>query len=276
MTETEITHAMPLEQLSPGRWRTVAGPEWGNPGGGLWGGYAIGLCIRVLEAEPDARGEALSLTLAYAAGLPAGPLDLRTRLIRQGGSVGVWEVELRPEGVEQIGVHAIVIMARRPQTPAFQFAVMPKTPDPESLPAPEAPSEKALHYGASTFERRTLEGFPPTPGTSSRSLTWVRSRRGPFDKALLGMVTDNSAPRAMYALGPTVRTTTLSLTAYLHATADELAALGDDFILVECEGRVGAGGASDERSSYWSRSGKLLATSEQLAWYREIPRSASE
>ena len=72
-------------------------------------------------------------------------------------------------------------------------------------------------------------------------------------------------------------TTTLSLTAYMHATAEELAEVGDDFILVECEGRVGGGGgASDERSSYWRRDGKLLATSEQLAWYRPVTRNAPE
>ena len=265
-----------LTPLAPGRWSTLAGPEWSNPGGGLWGGYAIGLAIRVLEAEPEALGEALSLTLTYAAGLPAGELDVRTRRIRQGGSVGVWEVELRPAGSEQVGVHAIVTLARRPRTAPFAFAAMPDAPAPESLPSPEAPGEAARHYGASAFERRTLEGFPPTPGPSSRSLAWVRSRRGPMDKAVLGMVTDNSAPRAMYALGPTIRTTTLSLTAYLHATAEELAEVGDDYILVECEGRVGGGGASDERSSYWRRDGKLLATSEQLAWYREIVRSAPE
>jgi hypothetical protein len=52
--------------------------------------------------------------------------------------------------------------------------------------------------------------------------------------------------------------------------------VGDDFILVECEGRVGGAGASDERSSYWRRDGKLLATSEQLAWYRPVRRSAPE
>jgi hypothetical protein len=40
---------------------------------------------------------------------------------------------------------------------------------------------------------------------------------------------------------------------------------------VEYEGRVGGGGASDERSSYWRRDGKLLATSEQLVWYRRVP-----
>jgi acyl-coenzyme A thioesterase PaaI-like protein len=268
--------AISLTPVAPGRWTTVAGEEWANPGGGLWGGYAIGLAVRVLEAEPEAVGEALSLTLTYIAAVPAGPLDIRTRRIRQGGSVGVWEVELLPAGSDQVGVHAIVTLARRPATPPFAFATMPDAPDPASLPAPAPPDEAMRHYGASSFERRTLEGFPPAPGGDSRSLHWVRSRRGPLDKALLGMITDNAAPRAMYALGPTIRTTTLSLTAYLHATAQELAEIGDDYVLVECEGRVGGGGASDERSSYWSRSGKLLATSEQLAWYRELPRSAPE
>jgi hypothetical protein len=275
MSETQ-TLPIALDAVAPGRWTTIAGPEWGNPGGGLWGGYAIGLCIRVLEAEPEAVGEALSLTLTYAAGLPAGELDIRTRRLRQGGSVGVWEVEVLPAGSDQVGVHGVVTMARRPKTPDFAFARMPAAPDPESLPSPEIPGFAQMHYGASTFERRTLEGFPPKPGGDSRSLAWVRSRRGPLDKALLGMVTDNSAPRAMYALGPTIRTTTLSLTAYLHATAEDLAEVGDDFILVECEGRVGGGGASDERSSYWRRDGKLLATSEQLAWYRELQGSPPE
>src|SRR5580704_5211376 len=275
MTRTEAL-SIPLAHVSPGRWTTLAGPEWGNPGGGLWGGYAIGLCIRVLEAEPEAVGEALSLTLTYAAGLPAGALDIRTRRLRQGGSVGVWEVEMLAAGSDQVGVHAIVTMARRPWTPPFAFATMPDAPAPETLPSPDAPGETARHYGASSFERRTLEGFPPQPSGDSRSLAWVRSRRGPLDKALLGMITDNSAPRAMYALGPTIMTTTLSLTAYLHATVQEIAEVGDDFILVECEGRVGGGGASDERSSYWRRDGKLLATSEQLAWYREVRRNSPE
>src|SRR6202789_2832472 len=274
MTSTQ-TLSIPLTPVAPGRWTTLAGPEWSNPGGGLWGGYAIGLCIRVLESESEAVGEALSRPLPYPAGLPAGAIDIRTRRLRQGGSVGVWEVELLPAGSDQVGVHGIVTMARRPNTPDFAFAKMPEAPDPMSLPAPEMPGE-ARHYGASAFERRTLDGFPPTPSGDSRSLAWVRPRHEPLDKALLGMITDNSAPRAMYALGHTIMTTTLSLTAYLHATVEEIAEVGDDFILVECEGRVGGGGASDERSSYWRRDGKLLATSEQLAWYRQLTRTSPE
>ena len=195
------THAMTLTPAGPGRWTTHAGHEWRNPGGGLWGGYAIGLAIRVMETEPDAVGEPLSLTLTYAAALPAGELDIRTRRLRQGGSIGVWEVEIHPAGSGEVGVHAIVTMARRPATPAFAFAAMPQAPSPESLPAPEMMLGAAQHFGAQAFERRSAEGFPPEPGPDSRSLVWVRSRRGPWDKALLGMVTDNSAPRAFYALG---------------------------------------------------------------------------
>jgi hypothetical protein len=220
-------------------------------------------------------GEALSLTLTYAAALPAGRLDIRTRRIRQGGSVGVWEVELCPAGTAEVGVHAIVTTARRPRTPPFAFAAMPEAPAPESLPNPEV-TGGLRHFGAQAFERRTGEGFPPTISQSSRSLSWVRSRRGAWDRALLGMMTDTSPPRAFYALGPSVMTTTLSLTVYLHATAEDIAAIGDDYVLIEYEGRVGGGGASDERSSYWRRDGKLLATSEQLSWYRERPRDPPE
>ena len=133
---TAQTLSMPLSPAGPGQWTTVAESEWRNPGGGLWGGYAIGLAIRVMEAEPEAIGEALSLTLTYAAGLPAGPLDIRTRRLRQGGSIGVWEVEILPGGSEQVGVHAIVTMARRPDTPDFAFATMPAAADPEDLPSP--------------------------------------------------------------------------------------------------------------------------------------------
>src|SRR5512143_635430 len=121
MTETE-TLSIPLAAVAPGRWTTHAGEEWSNPGGGLWGGYAIGLCVRVLEAEPEALGEALSLTLTYAAALPSGDIDIRTRRLRQGGSIGVWEVELLPAGSDQVGVHGMVTMARRPKTPDFAFA----------------------------------------------------------------------------------------------------------------------------------------------------------
>lgn len=282
--ETTISHAMPLRAEGPGLWTTTAGPEWENPGGGLWGGYPIGLTVRALEAEAEAAGaplgEPVCLTLTYVDRLPVGELFVRTRRLRQGGSVGVWTVDIGPKdagsaGSDMVSVHAVATLARRPPTPPFAFAAMPAAAAPESLPSPESPGG-SRHFGAQAFERRTSERFPIPPGGDSRSLAWVRPRLGPWDKALIGMVTDNSAPRAFYALGHGAMTTTLSLTVYLHGTAQEIAEAGQDYILIECEGRVGGGGTSDERSSYWRRDGKLLATSEQLVWYRERRREAPE
>lgn len=265
----------PLTSLGMGVWTTEAGPEWRNPNGPLWGGYSIGLCLAVVAAEPEARGEPLSITLTYVAGLSAGTVEVRTRRLRQGGSIGVWEVELRPAGATEVSVHAIVTMARRPATPSFAFAQMPDASDPEGLPLQPRPGG-SQHFGSRAFERRTSETFPIQPAASSRSTAWVRPKLGPWNKTLLGMLTDSSPPRAFYALGHTVMTTTVTLTIYLHATAEEVAAAGEDYLLVEYEGRVGGGGATDERSSYWRRDGKLLATSEQLLWYREYPRVPPE
>ncbi|MCR5875972.1 thioesterase family protein [Phenylobacterium sp. J426] len=264
-----------LTAVEPGRWTTHAGPDWKNPNGPLWGGYPIGLALTVVGTEPEAVGEPLSISLTYVAALADGEVEIRTRRLRQGGSIGVWEVDLRPAGAEGVSVQAIVTLARRPATPPFAFAKMPEAPEPENLPTPMSPGG-ARHFGAQAFERRTTETFPIQPQASSYSTAWVRPRLGPWDKPMLGMLTDNSPPRAFYALGHTVMTTTLSLTVYLHATAEEVAEAGRDWLLVEYEGRVGGGGASDERSSYWRRDGKLLATSEQLVWYRETPRVSPE
>lgn len=257
----------PLTYLAPGHWRTVATPDWCNPRGGLWGGYPIGLFTRVLEAEPAATGEPLSITMTYAAQLPAGELDIRTRCLRQGRSIGVWALELSEAGRDEVAVQGMVTMAVRPDVPGFAFATMPDAPAPESLAA-VTPPIGSLHPSVSLFERRPLDPLPPRPTGEPRTLSWIRSRQAPLDKAILGMMTDTSPPRALYAVDRITMSTTLSLTVYLHASAAELAEVGEDFVLVDYDGRVGTGGASDERSNYWRRDGKLLATSEQLAWYR--------
>ncbi len=45
-------------------------------------------------------------------------------------------------------------------------------------------------------------------------------------------------------------------------------ALGDDDLLSEAFGTRGADSTSEEHLRLWSRQGALLATSEQMAWYR--------
>src|SRR4029077_12634695 len=78
MTTSDLGMTMSFDRVAAGHWTTTAGLEWSNPGGELWGGYAIGACVRVLENEPEARGEALSLNLTYTSALASGEVDVRT------------------------------------------------------------------------------------------------------------------------------------------------------------------------------------------------------
>ena len=60
----------------------------------------------------------------------------------------------------------------------------------------------------------------------------------------------------------------MTMSVSFHATREELAGVGDDYILGEAFGVKAAWSTSEEHLRLWSRQGNLLATSQQLARYR--------
>jgi acyl-CoA thioesterase len=64
-------------------------------------------------------------------------------------------------------------------------------------------------------------------------------------------------------------TSTVSMTVHFHATPEELAEVGDSYVLSEVHCRRCEGGYFDHELKLWSRSGALLATSEQMAAFRD-------
>ena len=65
---------------------------------------------------------------------------------------------------------------------------------------------------------------------------------------------------------PTSATPTLSV--YFLGTTDEIIAAGDDYVLNEATGTRCEQSTSGQQARLWSRAGALLATTEQLCWYR--------
>lgn len=98
---------------------------------------------------------------------------------------------------------------------------------------------------------------------------WVRDVSGrPVDHLLLAYFADQYAPRSFFwGEGPRP-SATISLSVYFHATDDEIAAVGDDYILNEATGTRAEYSTSGQQARLWSRGGALLATTEQLCWYR--------
>ena len=65
---------------------------------------------------------------------------------------------------DDVGVHGIVTLARRPPTPPFAFATPAARAGAGGPAAARIIRPERAHFGASAFERRTLDGFPPKPG----------------------------------------------------------------------------------------------------------------
>jgi acyl-CoA thioesterase len=250
--------------VGEGRWSASGRDRFAQETGSQFGGYVLGLVLTALMREPSRKGAPIALTGSFVARVANAPLAITVRCLRAQSALSFWQAEVRQGDDETLCVQAAVTLAERPETPRFGWGRMPEAPAPESLPrATQGPAMVV------SFDRRLVRGFPPSPGADSTSVMWVREDDGePVDHARLAMFADLFPPRVFYALPGMRPSSTVSLSIYFHATADELAAIGPDFVLTEGAGRSGSAGTFDLTASIWRRDGLLLATTEQLSWFR--------
>jgi acyl-CoA thioesterase len=90
----------------------------------------------------------------------------------------------------------------------------------------------------------------------------------PVDHIEVAFLSDQLPPRSFYWSDGPRPSATLTMSVYFLATDEEIAAIGDDYILIEAIGTRGARSTSGLQARLWSRRGELLATAEQLAWFR--------
>ncbi len=102
-----------------------------------------------------------------------------------------------------------------------------------------------------------------------RSLTWVRENSGRLvDPVQLAYLSDVYAPRIFHISSAPRPSSTLVMSTYFLAAPEELAQVGDDYVLIEAEGTRIERSLVGSRSRLWSKQGSLLATSEQLCWFK--------
>jgi len=61
---------------------------------------------------------------------------------------------------------------------------------------------------------------------------------------------------------------TMTLGVHFLATDSDMKTVGDDYVLSEVIGTGGTDSLVGSQARFWSSQGALLATSEQLCWYR--------
>jgi acyl-CoA thioesterase len=251
-------------------WTGEADRAWAHPGG-RFGGWTAAMLLRAAMLEPRGegpeRGAPLSLTVLFTDAVRDGPIELSTRQLRAGQRLQFWRTELR-QG-DKVCAHAQATFGVRRETVSFTDAMMP-----EALP-PEDPSFSArapVRGPGWPLDQLWLtpEPWSGPKGGPARSVFWARSAAGhALDHALLATLADFGPPRVFYRRPAFQPSSTVSMSVYFHATGPEIAACGADWVLHEIDCRRCEGGYYDHQVKIWSRSGALLATSEQVAAFRD-------
>ncbi len=263
---TALDKSLALEPQGQGRWRALADPHY-EANTGMFGGWTMALLAKAVLAHPDAQGTLSAATVHYVNRVPPGSfLSVHAQRLGASRSLAYWRCDLSVEGATsgELAATATMVLANRRESDRFTEDQMPGAPPPETIETFHPPGP----FGQ-RIEMRTVLGGPPFNKPSTRSLMWQRETSGrKLDAVQMAFLCDIGPPRVWY-LGTAPRpssTTTMSI--YIHATEPELAACGDDFVLSDMIGTRIEHATVGSNAKMWSRGGALLATTEQLCWFR--------
>ena len=261
---SELEEALTLSSAGHGRHTGWADPRYESVNG-MFGGWTAALLMRAVTSTAGGETVPCALTVNYIGKVAAGT-DVAVRSYRLGGgrSLQHWAADLVVDGADDVLAHAVVVLSERRATDGHTEPAMPDVPDPESLgefhpPGPQG--ERIVH--------RPVSGYPSFNRSDTASLAWVRETTGrAVDSTQLAFLSDSYAPRPLFWSEGVRPTASITLSVYFLATEAELAAVGDDYVLNEAIGSRGVDSVSGQQARLWSRNRELLATTEQLCWYR--------
>lgn len=231
----------------------------------MFGGWTVALLLKAVLAEPEATGTPISITVNFVAAVPPGAaLALHTTRLGVTRSLSHWRCDVKLAGDDAVLATALVIMANRRDSDERTELVMPDIVPPEELEAFFPPFSKQP-----PLESRSAMPPPPFNKPDTRTLSWEKEASGrAVDVLTLALLSDLGAPRVYLVSAGPRPSATLTLSVTFLAGDAELAACGDDFILSEMVATRISQSIVGSRKAMWSRAGTLLATSEQLCWFR--------
>ncbi|MEQ8345970.1 MAG: thioesterase family protein [Sneathiellaceae bacterium] len=250
-----------LRRLQPDR------SYWNNIG--PFGGWTAALLMKAMleDAQAEHAGmQPVSQTVDYMTGLKDDPLEVAAGCDRSGRSTQFRWASLRAEGAATPAVRSSAVFGLRRPTRSFTERRMPDVPAAQDLPRLDFPTDRVAW--PAVYDMRVARGRLFSSADDMHSLTWIREADGrPLDFVSLAALVDTSFPRIYYRIGSPTPFSTVSMTSYFHATDLDLAEVGGGFVLVETAGKRAGGGFSDQHADFWSADGRLLAVSQQLAWF---------
>ena len=266
--------ALHHSDIRVGHFTGMTSPDYWNMVG-PFGGTTAALALQSVMQHPDVLGTPIALTVNYAAALEAGAFDIQATAVRTNRSTQHWTVQITQAGANgapNMTTTATVITAARRDTWGESDMPMPEASKPETVERMSiGPSGVAW---INQYEMRPFSGGIPAKwdGNLQHSETriWLRDAQPrPLDFPSLAAMSDMFYPRVWLRRAKHVPAGTVSITTYFHAGPEQLAEVGTGYLLGRAAGQQFFNGFFDQTAHLWSEKGKLLATSNQIVYYKE-------
>jgi len=238
---------------------------------GPFGGATAATLLKAAMDHPARQNLPLAMTINYCAPVAKGPFDISVSEKRTNRSTQHFAAEMK-QGDDTI-ITSTLVFAARPEGFLHTSGDMPKVKFPEEIDPPKARAPLAW---IDRFDMRFASGFPvmrkddTLPLGSARTEVWMRDEpRRKLDFVGLMNMSDAFFARPFHVLGRLIQVGTVSMTTYFHCDETDLAEVGDDYVLGIADASVFAKGYADQSAWLWSRQGKLLATSQQILYFRD-------
>jgi acyl-CoA thioesterase len=261
-----LDEAVRLEPAGEGRFVGHTSRKYWNFVG-PFGGITAATALNAILQRADKLGDPLSLTVNFMAPIKEGAFTLDTRILRSNRSTQHWAVQLGQEGEAEPALSVIAVFAARRETWALREAKAPEAPPPEAC-KPFAP-RLGIQW-PQMYEMRYARGRFGVENPDSLTHAWLSDvPPRPLDFLSLTALCDAFFPRIFLRRPQMAPIATVSLNIYFHVDAGELAREGAGPVLCAARAQVFNKGYYDQEGQVWGREGKLLATTQQIAWYKE-------
>lgn len=260
-----LENALKIEPVKENEWQCIASKDY-EANNGMFGGWTVAMLLRSVIDNTQARGEPASITVNFLSRIEAGAkLTINTQLLKSGRSFSHWQTQISRSDNQQLLAIAFVILADRQLGGGFVESEMPQVPGPAGLPTFQPPGG----FGQRS-DIGVISGIPPLNQPDSSSVTWtqeISSRK--IDAIQLAYLCDSYPPRIWYGRTKMCPMATVSLSLYFFATQQELEEAGTGHVLIDAIGTRGESSIYGSRANMWSENRVLLATTEQLGWYKD-------
>lgn len=259
-----------LEAVGPATFEGRIEPHWWI-GRGPHGGYVGAQILRAMTLTLDNAARAPRSFTVHFSNAPAnGAVTISCVIERSGRSLST--VSARMLQGERLIALALGAFSAPRESVELNDARMPDAPPPEEL-EPLRPGKGGVPTFLGNFEMRWAIGVPP--GSESREALaggWIRtaSPQAP-DPMLVTCFMDAWVPPLFSRLRGRFAAPTIDLTVHFLAPLPPPGAGQDDFYLGKFLTRTVSSGFFEEDGELWTRSGRLLARSRQLAIVAPFP-----